>query len=74
MHAFALDALTRPYPIELTLVSLITRGERRLFVTGLDHFDGAPVLDIKPYQLDYRIETYQFPDWYLTLMDATRQV
>ena len=43
-------------------------------MTGLDHFDGAPVLDIKPYQPDYRIETYQFPYWYLTLRDVAGQV
>lgn len=74
LGVFALDSPTRPNPIGLTLVPLIKREGRRLFVTGLDHFDGTPVLDIKPYQPDYRIETYQLPDWYITLMDEAGHV
>jgi tRNA-Thr(GGU) m(6)t(6)A37 methyltransferase TsaA len=74
LGVFALDSPTRPNPIGLTLVPLLKREGRRLFVTGLDHFDGTPVLDIKPYQPDYHRETYQLPDWYVALMDDAGHV
>jgi tRNA-Thr(GGU) m(6)t(6)A37 methyltransferase TsaA len=67
---FALDSPTRPNPIGLTLVPLVKREGRKLFVTGLDHFDGTPVLDIKPYQPDYRTEKYHLPQWYVKLMNG----
>jgi len=69
LGVFALDSPTRPNPIGLTLVPLIKREGRKLFVTGLDHFDGTPVLDIKPYQPDYRTERYRLPEWYVKLMN-----
>ena len=74
LGVFALDSPTRPNPIGLTLVPLIKREGRRLFVTGLDHFDGTPVLDIKPYQPDYRTENYRLPEWYVKLMNENGHV
>jgi tRNA (Thr-GGU) A37 N-methylase len=62
LGVFALESPTRPNPIGLTLVSLVKREGRRLFVTGLDYFDGTPVIDIKPYQPDYRTENCSFPE------------
>jgi tRNA-Thr(GGU) m(6)t(6)A37 methyltransferase TsaA len=41
-----------PNPIGLTLVELVKREGRVLWVRGLDAYDGTPLLDIKPY-----------PDW-----------
>jgi tRNA (adenine37-N6)-methyltransferase len=60
---FSLDSPTRPNPIGLALVPLIKREGNRLFVTGLDFFDGTPVLDIKPYQDSYRVVDYRLPEW-----------
>ena len=74
LGVFALDSPTRPNPIGLTLVPLVKREGRRLFVTGLDHFDGTPVLDIKPYQPDYRAENYRLPEWYVKLMNEAGHV
>ena len=53
---FVIDSPTRPNPIALSLVRLLRIGEGRVFVNGLDLFDGAPILDIKPYRGDYRVE------------------
>jgi tRNA-Thr(GGU) m(6)t(6)A37 methyltransferase TsaA len=64
---FAIDSPTRPNPIGLTLVKLIRREGRKLFVVGLDCFDGTPVLDIKPYREDYRVDHFGIPEWYRQL-------
>jgi len=64
---FALDSPTRPNPIGLSLVRLVRVEGSNLYVVGLDLFDGTPVLDIKPYQPQYRTEDYGLPDWYKQL-------
>jgi tRNA-Thr(GGU) m(6)t(6)A37 methyltransferase TsaA len=66
---FAIDSPTRPNPIGLSLVKLLRREGGRLFVLGLDCFDGTPVLDIKPYRDDYRTDQYELADWYRELRD-----
>jgi len=71
---FALDSPTRPNPIGLTLVRLLKRQHRKLFVAGIDLFDGTPVIDIKPYQPDYQVNKYTMPEWYLKLMDRKGHV
>jgi len=60
---FALDSPTRPNPIGLSLVPLLRSEQNQLFVSGLDYFDGTPVLDIKPYASNYRVEEYGLPEW-----------
>jgi tRNA-Thr(GGU) m(6)t(6)A37 methyltransferase TsaA len=67
LGVFALDSPTRPNPIGLTLVKLVRREGRRLIVTGLDCFDGTPILDIKGYRAGYRPESYEVPDWHAKL-------
>lgn len=69
LGVFALDSPTRPNPIGLTLVRLIKREGNRLFVEGLDFFDGTPILDIKGYRPQYRTDNYVLPDWFRTLAD-----
>ena len=64
---FAIDSPTRPNPIGLTLVELISIDRGKLRVRGLDCFDGTLVLDIKPYRADYRTEKYELADWYREL-------
>ena len=39
----------RPNHIGLTVVRLLRREGRRLYVRGVDMLDGSPILDIKPY-------------------------
>ena len=69
LGVFALDSPTRPNPIGLTLVQLLGRNGTRLTVSGLDCFDGTPILDIKAFQSDYRTPKFTVPDWYEGLMD-----
>lgn len=71
LGVFALDSPTRPNPIGLTLVRLLKRDARKLFVSGIDLFDGTPVIDVKPYQPDYKANNYSVPKWYLHLMNRT---
>lgn len=69
LGVFALDSPTRPNPIGLSLVQVIRREGRRIFVKGLDYFDETPILDIKAYGPDYRVDDYTYPDWYRKLMN-----
>ena len=46
---FATRAPCRPNPIGLSVVELVRREGRVLYVDGLDVLDGTPLLDIKPY-------------------------
>ena len=69
LGVFALDSPTRPNPIGLTLVRLHKREHKKLSVTGIDLFDGTPVIDLKAYQPDYDAKKYSMPEWYLKLMN-----
>ena len=46
---FASRSPHRPNPIGLSVVRLERRQGNNLFVSGLDAFDGTPLLDLKPY-------------------------
>ena len=46
---FATRSPRRPNPIALSVVELLRRDGRSLYVRGLDMLDGTPILDIKPY-------------------------
>ena len=74
LGVFALDSPSRPNPVGLTLVRLLRREGRRLFVKGLDAFDGTPILDIKGYRPDYRTDEYSIPDWHRRLMNEKGHV
>jgi tRNA-Thr(GGU) m(6)t(6)A37 methyltransferase TsaA len=74
LGVLALDSPTRPNPIGLTLVRLVGREGRRLRVTGLDCFDGTPILDIKGYRPDYRPAGFSVPEWYRQLMDEAGHI
>ena len=47
---FASHSPSRPNPIGLTGVELVSIDGCTLMVKGLDAFEGSPVVDIKPYQ------------------------
>jgi tRNA-Thr(GGU) m(6)t(6)A37 methyltransferase TsaA len=74
LGVFALDSPTRPNPIGLTLVQFVRRKGTRLFVKGLDYFDGTPILDIKGYRPQYRAERFSMPDWHSKLMERAGQI
>jgi len=66
---FAIDSPTRPNPIGLSLVRLLRKEGGKLFVLGLDLFDGTPILDIKPYRDDYLADRYKLAGWYRELRE-----
>jgi tRNA (adenine37-N6)-methyltransferase len=55
---FATRAPARPNPIGLSLVRLVRREGRVLYLEDVDVLDGTPLLDIKPYvpRFDYRTD------------------
>lgn len=46
---FATRSPRRPNPIGLTVVELLRREGRKLYVRGVDMLDETPILDLKPY-------------------------
>ena len=66
---FALDSPTRPNPVGLSLVRLLRIEGGNLMVSGLEFFDGTPVIDIKPYQAGYRADDYKIPRWNIELAE-----
>jgi tRNA-Thr(GGU) m(6)t(6)A37 methyltransferase TsaA len=74
LGVFALDSPTRPNPIGLSLVRVLKREGRRLFVEGLDFFDGTPILDIKPYSPGYRADVYTLPTWHEQLRGKPKHI
>ena len=50
---FAQRNKDRPNHIGLTIVRIVKREGRRLFVEGLDAVDGTPALDIKPVMEEF---------------------
>ena len=49
---FASRSPVRPNPIGLSVVRILKIDGPRVYTSGLDVFDGTPLLDIKPYLLD----------------------
>jgi tRNA-Thr(GGU) m(6)t(6)A37 methyltransferase TsaA len=74
LGVFALDSPTRPNPIGLTLVRVIKREGNRIFVQGLDFFNGTPLLDIKGYRPQYRADEFTMPQWFRRLADEKGHV
>ena len=66
---FAQRNKDRPNHLGLTIVSIVKREGRSLFVKGLDAVHGTPVLDIKPILTEFlpREEIHQ-PAWSHELM------
>ena len=61
---FAQRARVRPNRLGLTVVRILRREGRRLFVEGLDAVDGTPVLDIKPVMDEFLPRgPIRQPDW-----------
>ncbi len=71
---FCTDSPHRPNPIGLTIVRLVRRDSRLLYVENLDLFDGTPVLDIKPYTPDRCVERdkLKLPEWFSRLYNEVR--
>lgn len=70
---FCTDSPHRPNPIALSIVKLLKVEGRRLHVSGLDLFDGTPVLDIKPYTESRVFQDLTYPKWYSDLLSIIRE-
>ena len=62
---FASRFPTRPNPIGLITVRLVSREDDSLFVRGLDADEGTPIIDIKPYNpfFDMPKGELVLPEW-----------
>ncbi len=61
---FAQRGRLRPNRLGLTVVRILRREGRSLFVDGLDAVDGTPVLDIKPVMAEFLPRgPLRQPDW-----------
>jgi tRNA (Thr-GGU) A37 N-methylase len=49
---FASRSPVRPNPIGISVVRIRGIENREIFTSGMDVFDGTPLLDIKPYIKD----------------------
>ena len=64
---FATRSPVRPNPIGISIVKVLRVEGSRVFVSGLDAFDGTPLLDIKPYIADLDVKTDANHGWIDTL-------
>jgi len=69
---FCLDSPIRPNPIGLSVVRLLSRKGRILHVRGIDALNETPVLDIKPYSPARKIDNFDLPEWYKTIIARAR--
>jgi tRNA-Thr(GGU) m(6)t(6)A37 methyltransferase TsaA len=70
---FATRTMTRPNPVGLTLVELVKVEGNVLTVSGLDAFDGTPILDIKPFDSWDTNKTAKVPEWWIKLKKEKTQ-
>ncbi len=69
---FLSDSPHRPNPIGLSIVEVVRRMGNRVYVKGLDLYDGTPILDIKAYTPDRCIPNPRVPEWIVTLEKRIR--
>ncbi len=66
---FASRAPARPNPIGLSVVRLLEIRDNRVYTSGMDVFDGTPLLDLKPYLKDLDAKTDANHGWVEDLED-----
>ena len=54
---FATRSPNRPNPIGLSLVRLLSKNDNVLHIEGVDVLHGSPLLEIKPFVLDFDLVT-----------------
>lgn len=67
LGVFATRIPYRPNPIGITLVELLGVKGDIVTVRGLDAFDGAPVLDTKPFDYWDMAEDARVPEWWMRM-------
>lgn len=71
---FCSDSPHRPNPIALTILRLEGIDGDVLHVSGLDLYNGTPILDLRPYTPSYSIKSYALPSWYAALLERLRKM
>jgi len=62
------DSPHRPNPIAITILRLEKIERNVLHVSGLDLYNGTPILDLRAYTPTYSITSYELPAWYEKLL------
>ncbi|MEM0360987.1 MAG: tRNA (N6-threonylcarbamoyladenosine(37)-N6)-methyltransferase TrmO [Sulfolobales archaeon] len=71
---FCTDSPHRPNPIGVTIVRLVRREGRFLYVDGLDLFNNTPIIDLKPYTPHRVVIGFKLPTWLSKLLDMVEGV
>lgn len=66
---FCTNSPHRPNPIGISIVKLVKRIDRYLYVSNLDLFNETPILDIRPYTPSRVITDIKVPKWYERLKE-----
>lgn len=67
---FAQRGKNRPNRMGATIVKLVKKEGRKIYVAGLDAIDGTPVIDIKPVMKEFLPkEEIRQPNWVGELME-----
>ena len=70
---FASDSPHRPNPIAISIVKLRRIEGNRVYVSGLDLYDGTPILDLRAYTPFYSLSDFRIPEWYRDLLEKARK-
>ena len=70
---FASDSPHRPNPIAISIVKLRKIEGNRVYVSGLDLYDGTPILDLRAYTPFYSLSDFRIPEWYGDLLKKVRK-
>ncbi len=70
---FATDSPDRPNLIGLSIVKVEKIEDNKIYVDGLDLYDGTPVIDIKPLTPDRVPEKISVPEWYSRLIRMVKE-
>jgi tRNA (adenine37-N6)-methyltransferase len=68
---FATRAPSRPNPVGISIVKLISRNDNLLNVEEIDILDGTPLIDIKPFYGLYDNRKEYFSGWLETIKDKS---
>ena len=66
---FCSDSPHRPNPLAISILKLDKIDGNRLYVSGLDLYNGTPILDIRAYTPMYSLKHYKTPEWYQRLLE-----
>jgi len=70
---FASDSPHRPNPIAISIARLRKIERNRVYVSGLDLYDGTPILDLRAYTPFYSLSDFRIPGWYGDLLKKVRK-